>query len=93
MGPAFVGIITGSMVTENYLWLGQALGSFFVTARQPRLPLVLKASDHFVGALTILFNAIVDVLLCRYRPENSLLILELAMMCKKNSETLVSVKS
>jgi oligopeptide transport system permease protein len=50
MGPAFVGIITGSMVIES---INGALNRDY--------SLVLSLTI-LVGALTILFNAIVDVL-------------------------------
>ena len=83
MGPAFVGIITGSMVIETIYGL-PGIGQLFVNGALNRDYSLVLSLTILVGALTILFNAI-----CGYRPENPLLILELAMMLsKKNSETL-----
>lgn len=90
MGPAFVGIITGSMVIETIYGL-PGIGQLFVNGALNRDYSLVLSLTILVGALTILFNAIVDVrcAICGYRPENPLLILELAMMLsKKNSETL-----
>ncbi|VEB58794.1 Oligopeptide transport system permease protein oppB [Salmonella enterica subsp. enterica] len=88
MGPAFVGIITGSMVIETIYGL-PGIGQLFVNGALNRDYSLVLSLTILVGALTILFNAICRCALCRYRPENSLLILELAMMLsKKNSETL-----
>ncbi|STM39336.1 oligopeptide ABC transporter permease [Escherichia coli] len=88
MGPAFVGIITGSMVIETIYGL-PGIGQLFVNGALNRDYSLVLSLTILVGALTILFNAIVDVLYAVIDPENPLLILELAMMLsKKNSETL-----
>ena len=54
MGPAFVGIITGSMVIETIYGL-PGIGQLFVNG-------ALNRDYSLVLSLTILFNAIVDVL-------------------------------
>ncbi|BAN96366.1 binding-protein-dependent transporter inner membrane component [Plautia stali symbiont] len=54
MGPAFVGIITGSMVIESIYGL-PGIGQLFVNG-------ALNRDYSLVMSLTILFNAIVDVL-------------------------------
>ncbi len=72
MRASLVGIITGSMVIETIYGL-PALGKLM--ARSTAITAGVKLLTILVGALTILFNAIVDVLR-RYRPENRWLILE-----------------
>ena len=61
MGPAFVGIITGSMVIETIYGL-PGIGQLFVKGALNRDYSLVLSLTILVGALTILFNAIVDVL-------------------------------
>ena len=60
MGPAFVGIITGSMVIETIYGL-PGIGQLFVNGALNRDYSLVLSLTILVGALTILFNAIVDV--------------------------------
>ncbi|MGV3344246.1 oligopeptide ABC transporter permease OppB [Enterobacteriaceae bacterium LUAb1] len=61
MGPAFVGIITGSMVIETIYGL-PGIGQLFVNGALNRDYSLVLSLTILVGALTILFNAIVDIL-------------------------------
>lgn len=61
MGPAFVGIITGSMVIETIYGL-PGIGQLFVNGALNRDYSLVLSLTILVGALTIVFNAIVDVL-------------------------------
>ncbi|MBK4783217.1 MAG: oligopeptide ABC transporter permease OppB [Pantoea sp. Pent] len=61
MGPAFVGIITGSMVIESIYGL-PGIGQLFVNGALNRDYSLVMSLTILVGVLTILFNAIVDVL-------------------------------
>ncbi|MCP4187389.1 MAG: oligopeptide ABC transporter permease OppB, partial [Gammaproteobacteria bacterium] len=61
MGPAFVGIITGSMVIESIFGL-PGIGQLFVNGALNRDYSLVLSLTILVGALTIFFNAIVDVL-------------------------------
>ncbi|MGV6989562.1 oligopeptide ABC transporter permease OppB [Testudinibacter sp. P80/BLE/0925] len=61
MGPAFVGIITGSMVIESIFGL-PGLGQLFVNGALNRDYSLVLSLTILVGALTITFNAIVDIL-------------------------------
>ncbi|MGK3141962.1 oligopeptide ABC transporter permease OppB [Pantoea sp. C2G6] len=61
MGPAFVGIITGSMVIESIYGL-PGIGQLFVNGALNRDYSLVMSLTILVGLLTILFNAIVDVL-------------------------------
>lgn len=61
LGPAFVGIITGSMVIETIFGL-PGIGQLFVNGALNRDYSLVLSLTILVGALTILFNAIVDVL-------------------------------
>ncbi|MDE1493618.1 oligopeptide ABC transporter permease OppB [Xenorhabdus bovienii] len=61
MGPTFVGIITGSMVIETIFGL-PGLGQLFVNGALNRDYSLVLSLTILVGGLTILFNAIVDVL-------------------------------
>ncbi|AOV97166.1 oligopeptide transporter permease [Edwardsiella hoshinae] len=61
MGPAFVGIITGSMVIETIYGL-PGIGQLFVNGALNRDYSLVLSLTILVGTLTILFNAIVDVL-------------------------------
>lgn len=60
LAPAFVGIITGSMVIETVFGL-PGIGQLFVNGALNRdYPLVLSLTI-LVGALTIVFNAMADI--------------------------------
>ncbi len=61
MAPAFVGIITGSMVIETIFNL-PGIGQLFVNGALNRDYSLVLSLTILVGALTILFNAVVDVL-------------------------------
>ncbi|GAA0333903.1 oligopeptide ABC transporter permease OppB [Morganella psychrotolerans] len=61
MGPAFVGIITGSMVIETIFGL-PGVGQLFVNGALNRDYSLVLSLTILVGALTIAFNCIVDVL-------------------------------
>lgn len=61
MGPAFVGIITGSMVIESIFGL-PGLGQLFVNGALNRDYSLVLSLTILVGTLTITFNAIVDIL-------------------------------
>ncbi|MFT8210087.1 MAG: oligopeptide ABC transporter permease OppB [Symbiopectobacterium sp.] len=61
MGPAFVGIITGSMVIETIFDL-PGIGQLFVNGALNRDYSLVLSLTILVGGLTILFNAIIDVL-------------------------------
>ena len=61
MGPAFVGIITGSMVIEMIFGL-PGIGQLFVNGALNRDYSLVLSLTILVGGLTILFNAIIDVL-------------------------------
>ena len=61
MGPAFVGIITGSMVIESIYGL-PGIGQLFVNGALNRDYSLVMSLTILVGLLTIVFNAIVDVL-------------------------------
>ena len=61
LGPAFVGIITGSMVIESIYGL-PGIGQLFVNGALNRDYSLVMSLTILVGVLTIIFNAIVDVL-------------------------------
>ncbi|WP_312041720.1 oligopeptide ABC transporter permease OppB [Erwinia sp.] len=61
LGPAFVGIITGSMVIETIYGL-PGIGQLFVNGALNRDYSLVLSLTILVGVLTIVFNAIVDVL-------------------------------
>lgn len=61
MGPAFVGIITGSMVIESIFGL-PGIGQLFVNGALNRDYSLVMSLTILIGVLTIVFNAIVDVL-------------------------------
>lgn len=61
LGPAFVGIITGSIVIEVIFTL-PGIGQMFVNGALNRDYSVVLSLTILVGALTILFNAVVDIL-------------------------------
>ncbi|MDE1463034.1 oligopeptide ABC transporter permease OppB [Spartinivicinus poritis] len=61
LGPAFVGIITGSVVIETIFGLG-GIGQLFVNGALNRDYSMVMGLTIVVGVLTIMFNAIVDIL-------------------------------
>ena len=61
LGPAFVLMITGSVVVDVYLSTG-GIGQFFVNSALNRDYSVIMGITILVGALTILFNLAVDIL-------------------------------
>ncbi len=61
LAPAFVGIITGSMVIESVFGL-PGIGRLFVNGALNRDYSLVLSLTILVGTLTITFNAIVDIL-------------------------------
>ena len=61
LGPAFVGMITGSVVIDFYFSTG-GIGQFFVDSALNRDYGVMMGITILLGALTILFNLVVDLL-------------------------------
>lgn len=61
LGPAFVAMITGSVVIDVYFSTG-GIGRFFVDSAFNRDYSVIMGITILVGALTILFNLVVDIL-------------------------------
>ncbi len=61
LGPAFVGMITGSVIIDIFFSTG-GIGQFFVNSAFNRDYSVIMGITILVGALTILFNLIVDLL-------------------------------
>lgn len=61
LGPAFVGIITGSIVIETIFGL-PGIGQLFVNGALNRDYGMVLSLTILMGVLTIAFNAIVDVL-------------------------------
>lgn len=61
LGPAFVGIITGSMVIESVFGL-PGIGQLFVNGALNRDYSLVLSLTVLVGSLTIFFNAVVDIL-------------------------------
>lgn len=61
LGPAFVMMITGSVVVDVYFSTG-GIGQFFVNSAFNRDYSVIMGITILVGALTILFNLVVDIL-------------------------------
>ncbi|MEH6452523.1 MAG: oligopeptide ABC transporter permease OppB [Psychromonas sp.] len=68
MGPAFVGIITGSVVIETIFGL-PGIGKLFVNAAFNRDYSLVMGVTILIGFLFILFNAIVDILLASVDPK------------------------
>lgn len=68
MGPAFVGIITGSVVIETIFGL-PGIGKLFVNAAFNRDYSLVMGITILIGFLFIVFNAIVDVLLALIDPK------------------------
>jgi oligopeptide transport system permease protein len=61
LGPAFVSMITGSVVVDMYFSTG-GIGKSFVDAALNRDYAVMMGVTILVGALTIVFNLVVDIL-------------------------------
>lgn len=61
LGPAFVGMITGSVVIDIYFSTG-GMGYFFVNSATNRDYAVMMGITILVGLLTILFNLVVDLI-------------------------------
>ena len=61
LGPAFMLMITGSVVIDVYFSTG-GIGQFFVNSAFSRDYAVIMGITILVGVLTILFNLVVDVL-------------------------------
>ena len=61
LGPAFVAMITGSVVVDMYFSTG-GIGKSFVDAALNRDYAVMMGVTILVGALTIIFNLLVDIL-------------------------------
>jgi oligopeptide transport system permease protein len=68
MGPAFVGIITGSVFVETIFGL-PGIGKLFVNAAFNRDYSLVMGVTILIGFLFILFNAIVDILLAMIDPK------------------------
>jgi len=61
LGPAFVGMITGSVVIDIYFSTG-GMGYYFVNSAINRDYAVMMGITILVGSLTILFSLVVDLL-------------------------------
>ena len=61
LGPAFVGMITGSVIIDVFFSTG-GIGQYFVNSAFNRDYSVIMGITILVGALTIFFNLLVDVL-------------------------------
>lgn len=61
LGPAFVGMITGSVIVDMYFSTG-GIGKAFVDSALNRDYAVMLGITILVGVLTILFNLLVDIL-------------------------------
>ena len=61
LGPVFVGMITGSAIIDIYFSTG-GIGKFFVESALSRDYGVMMGITVLLGALTILFNLLVDLL-------------------------------
>ncbi|MDO4700244.1 MAG: oligopeptide ABC transporter permease OppB [Moraxella sp.] len=68
LGPAFVGIITGSIVIETIFGL-PGIGQLFVNGALNRDYSLVLSLTILVGVLTIVFNAIVDILYALIDPK------------------------
>ena len=68
MGPAFVGIITGSVVIETIFGL-PGIGKLFVNAAFNRDYSLVMGITILIGLLFIIFNAIVDILIAYVDPK------------------------
>lgn len=61
LGPAFVGMITGSVVIDTFFSTG-GIGQDFVNYAFSRDYSVMMGITILVGTLTIAFNLLVDIL-------------------------------
>ena len=61
LGPTFVAMVTGSVVIDIFFSTG-GIGQFFVNSAFSRDYSVIMGITILVGALTILFNLVVDIL-------------------------------
>ena len=61
LGPAFVGMVTGSVIIDLYFSTG-GIGQFFVNSAFNRDYSTMMGITILVGTLTIIFNLLVDVL-------------------------------
>jgi oligopeptide transport system permease protein len=61
LGPAFVGVITGSIVVESFFGI-PGIGQLFVNGALNRDYTMVLGLTVLIGALTIFFNAVVDIL-------------------------------
>ncbi|SES23987.1 oligopeptide transport system permease protein [Tranquillimonas rosea] len=61
LGPAFVGMITGSVVVDVFFSTG-GIGQFFVNSALARDYSVIMGITILVGMLTVFFNLLVDIL-------------------------------
>ncbi len=61
LGPAFVGMITGSVIIDVFFSTG-GIGQFFVNSAFNRDYSVIMGITILVGALTMFFNLVVDIL-------------------------------
>ena len=61
LGPAFVGMITGSVLIDVFFSTG-GIGQFFVNSALARDYSVIMGITILVGGLTVLFNLAVDVI-------------------------------
>ncbi len=68
LGPAFVGIITGSIVIETIFGL-PGIGQLFVNGALNRDYSMVLSLTILVGVLTIVFNAVVDILYALIDPK------------------------
>ena len=68
MGPAFVGIITGSVVIETIFGL-PGIGKLFVNAAFNRDYSLVMGVTILIGFLFIVFNTIVDIILAMIDPK------------------------
>ncbi len=67
MGPTFVSVITGSIILENIFGI-PGMGKHLVDGALNRDYSLVLGMTIIVGALTILINSIVDILLCVLDP-------------------------
>jgi len=61
LGPAFVGIVTGSVIVDVYFGTG-GIGQHFINGALSRDYSMVMGVTILIGTLTILFNAVVDIL-------------------------------
>lgn len=61
LGPAFVGVITGSVVVETFFGI-PGIGQLFINGALNRDYSMVLGLTILIGTLTITFNAVVDIL-------------------------------